>query len=113
MSTNPRRGSRTRTTPKYEQETVIQRSGDEDVWHVWSTERRMMGQIRRLATRLSLDLKSGSKGGLWVEVQIPAARVRILGPRPEKKHLEGHRREAVLAQLQAARTARLATNGGM
>jgi hypothetical protein len=95
---------------RYEQETVINRAGDEDVWSVWSTDLRMIGQIRRLAKRLDLKVSSGTKGGPWVEVLFPASKVRILGPRPERKKLEGHQREVALAHLRMARAGRFGSS---
>ena len=93
-------------TLKCDQETLLSRAGDEDVWHVWSTDQRMIGKIRRLAKSLSIQVKSGTKVGVWVEVLVPADRVNVLGLLARRKKLEGHRREAALAALRAARAGR-------
>ena len=90
---------------KYDQETVISMAGDEDTWHIYSCDPRIMGRIRRLAKRLALDLKSGTDCGPWVEILVPDSKVRMIGPRPAGKKLEGHRREVALSQLKAAREA--------
>jgi hypothetical protein len=91
---------------KYEQETVISRAGDEDVWHVWSTDQRVLGQLTRLAQRLSIKVSTGNDGGPWVELGVPGDRVRLFDILSERKKPEGRQREALLARLQAARERR-------
>ncbi len=87
-----------------EQETVIGKAADEDSWNVWSTDPRMIRWLNRHGERLQMTvIGSGSKGGPWLEVQIPADQVRILVSRTRKRTLEGHFKEAARESMRKAR----------
>ena len=92
-------------TERCDQETLLSRAGDEDVWHVWSTDRRMMGRIRRLADSLGVEVKSGVKGGPWLAVRLPADRVNILKLRKAKSKPTGQNREDLVRRLRSGREA--------
>ncbi len=83
-----------------EQETVIGKAADEDSWNVWSTDPRMIRWLNRHGERLQMTvIGSGRKGGPWLEVQIPADRVRMLVPRQAKRPPDEEQKEAVRARM--------------
>ncbi len=97
-----------------EQETVIGKAADEDSWNVWTTEPQMIRKLHRLSDRLQMTvIGSGSKGGPWLEVQIPADRVRMLVPRQARRPTDEEHRDAArerMRQLNKARPRREATD---
>lgn len=86
-----------------EQETIISRAGDDDHWLVWSDDRRMLGQLRRLAVRLALQVESGGTDRPWVQISVPACRVQILHVCKAYSKLEGEKREALVRRLREGR----------
>ena len=99
-------------TKRSEQETIIGKAADEDSWNVWTTEPPMIRKLQRLADQLQLTvIGSGTKGGPWLEVQIPADRIRVLVPRRTRRPLDGEQKDAArehMKRLGATRSRRSA-----
>lgn len=89
-----------RMIPRYERETVILRSDDEEKWTVYSCSPPMMRRLSKLIGRDGVEVLRNELD--TIELLIPKAWVSIRAVRAHR-HLTPEQRKAMGKRLQAGR----------